>query len=93
MALHLPAILGAQHRQCLVRFDSLRNDVQSERIPDRDDRVNDCGACRIGRKAVHEPLVDLDCIERKPQTDQVRIVFAKVVERDLDAKVLERMQG
>ena len=72
-------------------LDALGDRRQAEALRQIDDRVHDLGAFDVGLHRQHERPVDLDLVEAKlAQMVQAGVARAEIVERNLDADVLER---
>jgi len=71
-------------------LDSLGNQLQTERLRQRDDRPYDCEVARIRAEVANEPLVDLECVDgERLQVGQHAVARAEVIDSDLDADRLE----
>jgi len=93
VALSLPAPLGLKKRELLPRFHAFRDDAMPEALAHADDGADDGGARWIGADLVDERLIDLQHVDRKlPQIAQVRVPGSEIVDRHLDAQVLQGLE-
>ena len=72
------------------RLDALGDAAQAERVRQRDDRLRDRLVVAVVLEPVHEPLVDLDALDRQArEVRQARVAGAEVVDRDRHAHLLQ----
>ena len=86
-ALHLVAAGQPQQHPLLVGFDPFRLHLHAERMPERDDRLDDGAGIAGGAERGHEGAIDLEPAERKfLQITQTRIAGTEIIERDADTE-------
>src|SRR3546814_20509093 len=93
IALDMADVEPPDQVELVERFDTLGGRFHLERLGQRDDRGDDRAVARprLGR-AANEALVDLDLVERRrlPIAER-RIAGAEIVEREADARLLQRL--
>ena len=82
--------MAQQRQRGGLGLNSLGNQLQAERLRQRDDRPHDREIAGIGAEVADEPPVDLECVDGKRlQVRQHAVAGAEVVDGDLDADLLE----
>ena len=92
-SLHAVAAHGCELRGDLGAFDTLRDNLEAERMPERDDLLDDAPVRLVREHVHHEGLVDLDLVGRDLlQVSERGIAGAEIVDRDADAHLAQFRQ-
>ena len=93
VALPLRAAMVGEERELLGPLDPFGDDVDAERLTERDDGGGDGAVVGVVRHAVHEAAIDLQRVDREEaQCAERRVAGAEIVDRDAHALGLERAQ-
>ena len=88
--LRLLAAELADDRVLLGGLDSLRDQVELERVPEVDDALEQDEVAVLAARVRREAPVDLDDVDRElPQVRERRVAGPEVVERQDDAEILD----
>src|SRR3989442_2679447 len=91
----LPQIAGVRTQELplIVRFASLRDHAQSQRVRERDHRLRNRRVAAALLDPADERAVDLEAVDRQSrEIAQARIARAEVVHRDLHAEGLQALE-
>ena len=92
-ALQLVAAMIAQEVRLVQRLDALGRTPHAERLRQRQRGHRNGTAVGTGLDVLDEALVDLDLVEReRAQIAERRVARPEIVQRNLDAKILDLVQ-
>src|ERR1700679_2224141 len=87
------ALEAPQNLQLRYGFDSLRDDLQIQRMPQRDDGLDDRDVVRIFGYVSHERTVDFHAIDREAlQIGERRMSRSEIVDRQGDPVILDLLE-
>lgn len=94
IALHFVALDLAKQIENVLILDTFGNRFQPQAVRHLDDRPHDRRVFRIHGHITHEGLVDLELVDLEPlQVREAGVAGSEIVDRQLDAHLLEPLDG